>query len=284
MNGWLIYDAEGCKRNGWFIDRLIDSGKKLGLHLTLVLAEDLLFGVKDHKRFVARKNSSELLPDFAVCRTIYPLLSRTLEALGVPTFNSADVSTICNDKRLTHAFFADKGIAMADTFFLSKSSFAPRNYCYPSVIKSPAGHGGREVYLASCQKEAEEIVAGAPGEYMLLQPLVKPGVDVRVYLLGGKILASVKRTSATDFRSNFSLGGNVELYSANEEIKKVTDLVFEKLKPTFVGVDFTFDENGKPLLNEIEDVVGTRMLYKLTDLEVSELLMDEIRRSLMTQI
>ena len=37
----------------------------------------------------------------------------------------------------------------------------------------------------------------------------EPGVDMRVYVLGGEVLAAVRRTSRSDFRSNFKLGGDV---------------------------------------------------------------------------
>jgi len=45
--------------------------------------------------------------------------------------------------------------------------------------------------------------------------------------------------------------------------------------PDFVGIDFIFSD-GKPYLNEIEDVVGTRMLYKLTDLDPAKMYIEYI--------
>ena len=100
---------------------------------------------------------------------------------------------------------------------------------------------------------------------------------MRVYLLDGRVLAAVERTSETDFRSNFSLGGKVRLFAPDESMLKVVEEVKSSLDPLFVGVDFTF-RKGEPLLNEIEDVVGTRMLYKLTDLPVHRLFLDAVFR------
>ena len=46
-----------------------------------------------------------------------------------------------------------------------------------------------------------------------------------------------------------------------------------------VGVDFVFHQ-GRPYLNEIEDAVGTRMLYQYTDLQIVNDYMDFILREL----
>ena len=37
--------------------------------------------------------------------------------------------------------------------------------------------------------------------------------------------------------------------------------IIENLEIDFAGIDFIYDE-GRPILNEIEDIVGCRMLYK----------------------
>ena len=47
----------------------------------------------------------------------------------------------------------------------------------------------------------------------------------------------------------------------------------------FVGVDFIRDE-GKWILNEIEDVVGSRMLYKTANLDVAELYLQHVAKQM----
>ena len=89
------------------------------------------------------------------------------------------------------------------------------------------------------------------------------GRDKRVYLLGGKVLACVERHSQRDFRSNFSLGGSAEPADVSDAELRAVRLINGELKPDFVGVDFIY-KDGVPLLNEVEDIVGTRMLYELT--------------------
>ena len=45
----------------------------------------------------------------------------------------------------------------------------------------------------------------------------------------------------------------------------------------FAGVDLLYEDYG-PVVGEVEDVVGSRMLYRVSDLDVVGLYLDEIRR------
>ncbi len=67
------------------------------------------------------------------------------------------------------------------------------------------------------------------------------------------------RVSETDFRSNFCLGGQAEPYELGAEEQYMVPKILEELKTDYVGIDFLFDQ-GKMVLNEIEDAVGARML------------------------
>ena len=94
-------------------------------------------------------------------------------------------------------------------------------------------------------------------------------------MLGGEVLAAAKRSSLSDFRSNFSLGGKAEIVHVPKEVKDVLGKVYSALGCDFVGVDF-IRHDGKWILNEIEDVVGTRMLYSLTDIDAAKIYVEYV--------
>ena len=83
-------------------------------------------------------------------------------------------------------------------------------------------------------------------------------------MLGDKVLGSVLRTSEMDFRSNFSLGGKVEAFETPKEVMRICLKIRKLIKSDFIGIDFFKNEN-EYIVNEIEDPVGCRMLYKTTD-------------------
>ncbi len=270
MNCLLVYDKAGRERNGWFIDELTLKLSSHGVNVRLAIAEETFFCIKNGKTCVCEKNGVVLKPDIAVVRTISPLISHHLEQIGVKVFNSAYVSEICNDKRASHLLASSLEIPTLDTVFCDKRRFESNGVRYPCVVKSASGHGGNEVFLVSCAEELEACMDRIQQNEFLIQELASDvGRDIRVYVLGGKTLAMMKRSSESDFRSNFSLGGHAErAYEAR--LGEYAEKIAEHIKADFIGVDFIF-HHGKPYLNELEDAVGTRMLYSLTDIDVCEL-------------
>jgi glutathione synthase/RimK-type ligase-like ATP-grasp enzyme len=62
------------------------------------------------------------------------------------------------------------------------------------------------------------------------------------------------------------LGGNAEVSTISDEERKIAYALANELDSDFIGVDFVYSD-GKPYLNEVEDVVGTRMIYQATKLD-----------------
>ncbi len=279
QNGWLIYDTEGIKRNKWFADEMIRCADRLDCRLSLKVTDTLKYGYTDGAlRFFENGMRAEL-PDYAIVRTIDPLLSSQLEMSGVRVFNSAYTSMICNDKRLTHLTLAKTNIPMTDTLFCDKRYFSAENITYPCICKSASGHGGKEVFMVNDTKELIcAIDRMAQNEFLIQKPASDLGIDVRVYVLGERVIMCAKRSSEYDFRSNFSLGGNASV-TDNEKIKEYAVKAARCVKADLVGVDFIYD-NGEPLLNEIEDVVGTRMIYSMSDIDICSLYSEYIKECL----
>lgn len=269
--GWLIYDQEGAERNASYISMHIEEGEKLGIQIKLLYAEFLSFGIQKQKMVVFYKGQQIEFPNFTICRTINPDISFMLEQTGVPLFNQAKVAEIANNKAKTYAFLAGKGIPMADAIFLTAEQLATDwdNIEENSIIKAVAGHGGTQVFLKR-EQDKEQIFNGIKNADVVVQPLIEGGKDVRVYVLGDTILAAVCRTAKEGFKSNYSLGGEVSLYTLSDENISFVKKIMEQFSFGLVGIDFLIDEKGKFLFNEIEDVVGARMLYQLTSINLVE--------------
>lgn len=267
MNGLLIYDEAGVRRNSWFISRLTECAGASGCELKLM--------VIDSDFNTDSLSSLDPKPDFAIVRTIAPDLSLYIESLGIPTFNNHLTSKVANDKMKTHYYATMMNVPTMATQGLNGIDLRiPTEY--PKVIKSVDGHGGSEVFLVNNAAECKEILSLHPNKRFIAQNLSsEPGVDMRVYVLGGRVLAAVKRTSDSDFRSNFSLGGKAELVPLPSELYHTVKILVSSLGADFVGIDF-IRHNGEWVLNEIEDVVGTRMLYSLTDIDAAQLYIDYV--------
>ncbi len=269
-NGWLIYDRAGAGRNEWFIKRLTEACFECNISLKLLIEEDISYGIFDNEACIISNGERLERAELAVVRAIDPLLSHQLESMGVRTFNSARVSEVCNDKRRTHILASDLGIPTLDTVFCDKRHFDRSSVHYPCILKSASGHGGSEVFYITCESELLPCLEKIGQNEFLLQTRANiSSDDIRVYVMGQEVLAQVKRSSPDDFRSNYSLGGTIERVY-DKRLEEYALNIASSLASDFVGVDFIVD-GGKIYLNEVEDVVGTRMLYALGITEVCEL-------------
>lgn len=240
---WVIYDGRDLEANRFFAESLRDHGRRLGMETEIAVAGDLPDGV----------------PDAAVNRSRDWRLAARLESEGCRVFNRSGVSKLCNDKTETYRFAESAGIPVM-RWSLPGEEPPPGP---PWVVKSSGGHGGTEVFLASTLDDADRLCGGLRGRGALIQSVSsETGRDVRVYVLGGRILGAVERSSRSDFRSNYKLGGSARLCPVPEDAEKIVEDVCSRLSPDFVGVDFVFD-GGRATLNELEDPVGTRTLYAL---------------------
>ena len=213
-------------------------------------------------------------PDYVICRTIYPLLTYTLEIAGTRVFNDHSVSGLCNNKCSTYAMVSKCGIPIMDTAFCGRTFFneaALPGSDYPFILKSVDGHGGSEVYWINNGAEFRSAVKSLyPKDFLMQKICAASGKDLRVYVLGGRILSGVLRSSS-DFRSNYSLGGKASRYELTDSDRHTVDTVVSAFPsvPDFIGIDFLYDD-GRLIFNEIEDVVGTRMLYDASNINAAE--------------
>ncbi|MCR5162737.1 MAG: ATP-grasp domain-containing protein [Thermoguttaceae bacterium] len=258
MDAFLIYDRERLARNRWFAETLTEKFRQRGWKLELKLAEEL-----DVERVLP---PGEKLPELVLMRCIRPDLSRWFEAQGVRVVNSARVSEICNDKLQTIRHFGAAGVPVLESRPLDFSDLLP----FPFVLKTLDGHGGQEVFRVENQAQISEILARIPGKRWMIQRFCdSPGRDVRVYVIGNRIVTAFERRSETDFRSNYSLGGSAREHKLTRKERDVVKRVLTLMDFDFVGIDLIFDA-GRPVLNEIEDVVGCRMVYAQGDLDILE--------------
>ena len=261
IKGLLIYNKKDAERNKWFINELIKEAALCQIDVKFVYIDELF--IKDEEI----KVNDEIINncEFAIMRDRDYKLSIILEDNGVRVFNSSDISKLGNDKWETYCFYKDK-VPMMHT----QKSKLP----FPFVMKTRAGHGGNEVFLINDKSSYEEALNslkmnGVSEDDIIYQMVATDrGMDLRVYVLGTYVMASMLRKSDDDFRANVSLGGKAEYKELSDEEMRIVSKVTECLDEGFFGIDIIYNRE-KPLLNEIEDVVGSRMLYEYTDINVA---------------
>lgn len=258
----IFYNAPELPKNRFFAESI-----KTALEKRSISAE-----ISTNKR-------PEYIPRLAVNRTRDAELATLLEQGGCRVFNRSETCFLGNDKQAAYEFFHSAGIPMLQSRFFKKGEL-PLSDIYPCVAKPSHGHGGALVELA---KNNGELLAAcekifAAGDTAVVQPCASTvGVDLRCYVLGGELIAAVRRTSQNDFRANFTLGGDCCAVTPSAQELDIVKDVCRLTAPDFIGVDIIYD-GGRPILNEIEDAVGCRMLYALKLCSPAEMLADYIVR------
>lgn len=281
--GWIVYKEEDAIKNKVFIEWFKKECAKQQMDLSLILREKLSIGIIDGALSCIVENKRAILPDFVIIRTIEPLLNRQFELLGIPSFNNSHVATICNDKAKTHQLLASHNIPMTDTLFLKTADFKTDTipFSFPFILKTVEGRGGKEVFWVIDEKNLRDITQKLHFQSVIIQkPCSQVGKDLRVFVVGKEIVGSILRENPSDFKANYSLGGNAQLYHLNKKEEQLVHKIIDLFDFGMVGIDFLFDDHGVLLLNEIEDVVGSRTLSAKSSINIIEKYVTYIKSSL----
>jgi len=239
MSGFLIYSEYEAKRNEFAVNKF-----KQNLDVRLVSEENIDFSAR---------------PDFIINRTNNYKIAEKFEEKGIRVFNPSSLTRLANNKQKCYEFMQKNGIEIM-----------PVNYGgVPAVKKAVNGKGGTQVFMIS---EKEPFESG----FVYQKPASDLGKDLRVWLIGGKIISSVLRQSKTDFRSNFCLGGSASVYTLSEREQALVYKIAALVEYDYIGIDFVFN-NGKIVFNEIEDSVGARMVYDKTNIDILNIYCEYIK-------
>lgn len=263
MRGWMIYKvrASALDETYYEANRFIETAKNMGVELEVYAPDEIEIVVtEDSDSSIYINGKSTTLPDFVLHRigagTTYFALSviRHLEGLGIPCINNSDSIVKVKDKLYAHQLLAAANLPVPKTMLLKfpvNMALVERVFTFPVVIKTISGSLGKGVFLAESRKQfmdlARMIEVTSPGTNVILQELIAPskGTDLRVFVVGGRIVGCMKRTSADDdFRANFSNGGTVQEYELSDEIEWLALESVKILGLDIAGVDLLFDEEG----------------------------------------
>lgn len=289
---WLIYN--GFLNNGeisqpvkWLYEKAIESN----MQIVFKKNSELITVYKEGKIGILGYKKQDL-PEYAIFWDKDVQLASTLEKSGIKLYNKAKAIEICDDKAMTYNILADHGIKMPKTIVAPKTyekiGYNDNSYNkailkemhFPIIIKECFGSLGEQVYKANNEEEMQGILQKIGVKPHIYQEFIKcsEGRDVRVQVVGGKIIASMFRYNDRDFRSNVALGGKTRIYEPSEEMKKQALECCRIIGLDFAGVDFLIGENGEPILCEVNSNPNMQGLYECTGINTASYIIDYINK------
>lgn len=179
---------------------------------------------------------------------------RHFEQAGVPCVNSSVAVETVKDKLRTSQLLSRHGIAIPNTMlvrFPIDDQLVHDNIGFPCVIKLVTGSYGEGVHLCEKKRDYRKLMEfidtlGAKKTMIVQEYLGEhPGEDLRVLVIGGKVIGAMKRTAPEgDFRANITNGGHGSAFEVTEEIDYIARETAKTLGLDIAGVDLLFDSRG----------------------------------------
>lgn len=153
----------------------------------------------------------------------------------------------------------------------------------PLVVKLVEGTQGLGVVLTRTHKAAESVIQAFCGlkSDILVQDFIgeAKGSDIRVFVVGRKVVAAMMRTAAKgDFRSNVHRGGKAMKVRLTEEEKRMAITAAAEMKLNIAGVDIIRAKSG-PMILEVNSSPGLEGIEGATDVNIAEAIVKFIERS-----
>ncbi|MBM7539932.1 ATP-grasp domain-containing protein [Amphibacillus cookii] len=279
---WLIYN--GGINNRKFSDIhqwYIETAKKINIKLELVSNLDLYIGVDQNKLSLDNKNNR---PDFVLFLDKDIRLAQHLERLAIPVFNKAEAIELCDSKIFMHQCLAIHELPQPKTIFAPMLfqdkqeidqqflNYVEDKLLYPLIIKEAYGSFGEQVYFIKNRGQLEEKARHLLHTPHLYQQYIQSsnGQDIRLHVVGNRVVAAMKRVSEHDFRANVTSGGKMYQVEPKQTFLDLAVKASQAVKADFSGVDLLIGEKGDPIICEVNSNAHIKNIYDCTGVDVSK--------------
>lgn len=232
--------------------RLKEEAIKRGHDVTVIKYKDAYTAIEANNNMVRYKGKSldkydAVIPRIAQSYTKYgTAIVRQFESQGSYTTAGSLAINRSRDKLRAYQVLAKAGVGIPKTVFARESAsfddIIDLAGGAPLIIKVARGTHGNGVVLAETAKAAKAVMQAfyVEGVNFLIQEFVKEsaGTDIRALVVGGRVVASIKRQSLDgDFRSNTHQGGEGQIVKLTEEERKTAIKAAKAMGLPICGVD-----------------------------------------------
>lgn len=273
--------------------RLKEEAVKRGHDVKVIKYKDAYTAIEKNNSVVRYKGRSlehfdAIVPRIAQSYTKYgTAIVRQFESQGSFTTSTSLAINRSRDKLRAYQVLAKAGVGIPKTVFARESAsfddIIELAGGTPLIIKVARGTHGNGVVLAETPKAAKAVMQAfyVEGVNFLVQEFVKEsaGTDIRALVVGGRVVASVKRQSLDgDFRSNTHQGGEGVPVKLTDEERKTALKAAKAMGLPICGVDMMRSERG-PLVLEVNSSASIKTPELITKRNVAEKIIEYIEQN-----
>ena len=224
------------------------------------------------------ENFDAIIPRIGASKTFYgTAVVRQFEVMDVFSPNASQAISRSRDKLRSMQILAREGVGLPVTGFAHATQdidgLIETVGGAPLVIKLLEGTQGIGVVLAENYQAAKSVIEAFRGldANILVQEFIKEagGADLRCFVVGGKVIAAMKRQGAEgEFRSNLHRGGNAQKIDLSPEETETAIRAAKAMGLKVAGVDLLRSNHG-PVVMEVNSSPGLEGIEKATEIDVA---------------
>lgn len=229
-----------------------------------------------------------VIPRIGASITFYgTAVLRQFEMMGVYPLNESVAIGRSRDKLRSMQLMARDGIGLPVTTFAHDPKQTEEVLKLaggaPIVIKLLEGTQGIGVVLADTDRSAKSVVEAFRGAdvHILLQEFIKEagGADIRAIVVGGKVVAAMKRKGAEgEFRSNLHRGGSASVVRLTPEERATAVRAAKSMGLNACGVDMLRSNHG-PVIMEVNSSPGLEGVEKATGKDIAAMIIEYLEKN-----
>ena len=273
--------------------RMVEEGLKRGHEIDVIDTLHCYMDITSSKPSVRYDGQplpkyDAVVPRIGASITFYgTAVVRQFEMMGTFAVNESVAISRSRDKLRSLQLLSRKGIGLPRTGFANKpdniKDLIKNVGGAPLVVKLLEGTQGIGVVLAETNKAAESIIEAFMGlkANILVQEFIKEagGADIRCLVVGGKVVAAMKRQGADgEFRSNLHRGGSAELVKLSKEERATAVNAAKIMGLNVCGVDILRSNNG-PVVMEVNSSPGLEGIETATGKNVAGMIIEFIEKN-----
>lgn len=229
-----------------------------------------------------------VIPRIGASVTFYgTAVLRQFEMMGVYPLNESVSISRSRDKLRSLQLLSRRGIGLPVTGFAHSPDDVDDLLATvggaPVVIKLLEGTQGVGVVLAETHAAASSVIQAFNGlkAHILVQEFIKEagGADIRCFIVGGKVIASIKRQGKEgEFRSNLHQGGSASLVKITAAERATAINASKAMGLNVCGVDLLRSNHG-PVVMEVNSSPGLEGIEGATEKDIAGMVIDFIEKN-----
>lgn len=263
--------------------RLVEAAQTRGHEIDIVNHTRCYMDITSHRPALYYNNQKlphydAVIPRIGASVTYYgTAVLRQFEMMGVWSVNRSVAIGRSRDKLRSMQILARDGIGLPVTAFSNdaKNTDALLDLVggEPVIIKLIEGTQGIGVVLGDTRRSAKSVIEAFRGANVniLVQEFIKEAgsTDIRAFVVGGKVVASMMRTGAEgEFRSNLHRGGSAKTLKMTPEERSTAVRAAKAMGLNVCGVDMLRSNHG-PVVMEVNSSPGLEGVEKATGIDVA---------------